>query len=165
LARIALVFLAKPERPSEVVDSGGLRSPLEYVRLATTVLLGSPSVPPARDAWIDIGSYITTIPQFAWDVPGVRTQIEWLQPAPGQTVPLLNLGRGQYRFRLGRIVMTAVDLLTKQRLSSPVIAKFTEDRSAPHPLDRILIGMRHGLLDGRRLVLEPDTPLAYLEDR
>jgi hypothetical protein len=165
LARLALTFLPKPENPQEAVDGAGGRTFLHYVRLTVTIFLGARRSKPAHDAWIDTGSYLTTVPQFAWDVPAVRSQIEWLQPPAGQPVPLLLAGSGRYRYRLGRIVMTAIDFSTKQQMSSPVIAKFTEDRFTPRPLERILIGLRHGLLDGRRLVLEPDTPLAYLEDR
>ena len=50
---------------------------------------------------------------------------------------------------------------------SPVLvtAAFCDDLPPLRPLPLIVVGLRHGLLDGRRLVLEPDTPLAYLEDR
>jgi hypothetical protein len=165
LTRLTLAFLPKPEIPQEVVDGAGNRTVLHYDRLAVTVFLGTRKLRPPRDAWIDTGSYLTTIPQFAWDLPAVRSQIEWLQPPAGQLLPLLVAGGSRYRYRLGRIMMTAIDLLTKRQMSSPVIAKFTEDQLSSHPLERILIGLRHGLLDGRRLVLEPDDGHACLEDR
>jgi hypothetical protein len=165
LARIGLTLIERLGVPHEVIDAGGHIIPLAYRRLATTVFLGDhPAL--LLDAWFDTGAYLTILPQDAWDHPGVRDRIEWLNLPPG-SLPLspLTVMGGRYPFRLGRVTMTAIDLRTKRRLSSPVIAKFVEDAAAPRPLERILIGLRHGLLDGRRLVLEPDAPRAYLEDR
>jgi hypothetical protein len=162
LARIGLTFAPQSENPASVLEPTGGTIDLSYFRFGTVVALGH-QPRPLRDAWIDTGSYLTTIPQLFWDVPSLRGQIDWLQPAAGApALPRLRLAGGSYGFRLGRIWMTALDLPAGQQLRSHVIAKFL---LAPSPLRAVLIGLRHSLLDGRRLVLEPDSPLAYLEDR
>ena len=165
MARVALTFVSRAGGPPNGVDAGGRVLPLTYFRLVAAISLGDGLVP-LRDAWVDTGTYLTVIPQSVWDRPDVRAHVEWLQVPPGSIplAPLLIAG-GSFRFRLGRIVMTAFDVRTNQRLASPVVANFLEDEGAQRPLGQILLGLRHGLLDGRRLVIEPDVPRAYLEDR
>jgi hypothetical protein len=158
-----LTFLPKPEHPAGAADASGAVTDLQYVRLGMTVLLGDQKRPP-RDAWVDTGAYLTTVPQAYWDLPPDQTPlpIEWLRPVPGRpAMPRLMMLGGSYEFRLGRVRMTAVDLRTKKTISSPVIAKFL---LTPAPLTAIVVGLHHGLLDGRRLVVEPGRR-AYLEDR
>jgi len=43
-----------------------------------------------------------------------------------------------------------------------VIAQFEEEEAAD---DRVIIGLHGGILEGRRLVVEPDAGQAWLEER
>ncbi|MFO0808639.1 MAG: hypothetical protein U0746_08455 [Gemmataceae bacterium] len=65
--------------------------------------------------------------------------------------------------RIGIVSVQAVSPTAAAALAPvDVVAQFPTDGGA---FGNVVVGLRHGVLDGRRLVVEPDANLAYLEDR
>jgi hypothetical protein len=122
-----------------------------------------------RHAVVDTGSSVTLVPSAIWQSPWLDGQIDWLDaPPPADAIRTISLLGARYPFRLGRLTMTAIGFSDSPDPAlgpRPVVAALCDDAPPLRPLPSIVVGLRHGLLDGRRLVLEPDAPRAYLEDR
>lgn len=116
---------------------------------------------------IDTGAPLTVFPRKVWQ--RFASEIEWLSlPAAQATVSwLTNLrGRtgGRSRCRIGRMWVEAFDLERPQRFlpALRIVAQFEEKE---FPDERIITGLYGGILQGRRLILEPDLRQAWIEER
>jgi hypothetical protein len=173
VARLRLHWSAT--RSQRVIEPGGHVSLLHATRLFVPVSLG-PGAGKLDDGVIDTGAYLTVIPQSRWDVPGIRENISWLEsaeqgPLSSSWTTIRGLSSLGVPARLGLILMSAVDETADVRLTSSVIALMAEDEHLPESqrIRTTLIGLHFGLLDRRRLVVEPDSQTiasaqAYLED-
>jgi hypothetical protein len=69
---------------------------------------------------------------------------------------------GEYPFRYGRVSVTAIQADLKAKLVPvSLLAQFTEDSGR---LNRILFGVHGGIMQKRRLIVEPDFREAWLEE-
>ncbi|MBX9578764.1 MAG: hypothetical protein K2X87_00505 [Gemmataceae bacterium] len=110
-------------------------------------------------AVIDTGAPLTVIGQKLWQHlrPGVMTPLPFA-PATPAAHRTLAIGGGTYPFDLGEMALHLADL-SGGRLDVRVVAKFTRDGGRlALPL---VLGLRGGLLDGRRLLAEPDPAAPF----
>ncbi len=144
-------------------DADGQLTRVELPRLFCALHIGSAANFVVADGLVDTGSPLTVLPQRLWtarDFP--LAAVRWLTPPLG---PCLHVRTAAGTFR-GRAGVVPIRCLSA-RDGSPlpridVVAQFLED------VDRItyaILGLGHGVFDGRRLVVEADANLAYLEDR
>ncbi len=167
MARIRLYVQQSLRTTAEtVVGRRGESLVVPFLRLFTVIKVGRR---PRRlcDTIIDTGAPLTVFPQRAWrnfaaevewlDLPAARAAVSWVAKLRGKT-------GGERRCRVGRVRVEAFDL-ERPPSSLPavnVVAQFEEEDSAD---DRILTGLFGGILEGRRLILEPDLRQAWLEER
>jgi hypothetical protein len=64
--------------------------------------------------------------------------------------------------RLGRVLIAPIDAEDRRLTATSVVGQFAEDGGR---IRRILMGLGHGILEGRRLIVVPDLRQAWLEDR
>lgn len=157
MPRIRLSEHPKPFPP--VSDALGRPVDLNLSRWKCPVLIGSGDRAALRQGLVDTGSSLSVIPERTWSHPEFpREQVRWLNGPPEGLPPLLILG-GTYRYRLGVVSLQPAQDDLKSFLSpTDTIAQFTDDGGR---LTNIVLGLRHGILDGRRLAL--GSP-AVLED-
>jgi len=148
------------------VDSRGESLVIPRMRLETLIQFapfkGSSSAasPPVRAALIDTDTALSVFPEREWR-PWEHC-IEWLTfPAHSAShkLPRIRVLGGQYPYRMGRLQIAVVDEDGHRLPSMPVIAQFTEDAGS---LSRILMGMRGGILEGRRLLVDVARGQAWL---
>ena len=149
----------------DVLDSQGIRIEIPFLR---RVLL-APNWP---EGAIHPGrrprqrAPLTVFPRYHWQ--HFTGDIEWLTPVKSSSgLWLTNITGKTGGFcpcRVGRVEITAFDLeRPRQQLAPvPVIALFEQQASSD---DRILVGLHGSILQGRRVVADPDGREAWLEDR
>lgn len=119
----------------------------------------------AQDCIIDTGAPLTIFPVKQWK--HFADDIEWLAPADPSIDSWLSVitGKtgGQRSCRIGRVVAEACDLGPPPTFlpASTVLALFEE---TPNGDDQILVGLHGGILAGRRLIVEADLGVGYLEE-
>jgi hypothetical protein len=130
------------------------------VDLSQNVVAGLPSTWAAYpDCVLDTGSHLTTVPErlHRYLRPGVVT---WLPFDPSMRADLrfLAIGGGVFPYELGGITIGLRDRWGGA-LDVSLIAQFVRDGGTlPIPL---LLGLRGGLLEGRRLESRPDPIAPY----
>jgi hypothetical protein len=164
MARIQLEVISIGE--VRCVDSAGDAIVLPRLRLRVLLAFGIPrgssvNFAPPRGAFIDTGAPLSVFPEREWRP--WEDRIEWLRFAGGVTAraPRLRVLGGSYPYRMGRVLVAAADTHGRQLPRVPVIAQFAEDGGN---LSGILMGMRGGILDGRRLVVDVDRERAWLAE-
>jgi hypothetical protein len=152
--------------PEPIFDARGQRTELPFLRVFAMIRVGR-TAREVADCVIDTGAPLTVFPRVQWKK--FANDIEWLSVGPGRSPSswVTNLwGRtgGSSRCKVGRVDVEAFELERGLRSLPPVsvLAQFEEEDSAD---DRILTGLFGGILEGRRLVLEPDLRQAWLEER
>jgi hypothetical protein len=110
---------------------------------------------------IDTGAPLCVISRKVWNQPAVADHIEWLAYPPGApsgNLPKLHITGRTYPFRLGRLPMEVFDLSGVSLPEVPVVAQLLEDVPASNrpPLRvELVLGLTHGVLDERYLVVRP----------
>lgn len=108
---------------------------------------------------VDTGAPLTIVPQDIWQHlrPGVVTPLAF-DPSMPVHHRVLSIAGGTYPYTLGELTVPLVD---RSGGSMPVrvLAELVQDAGA---LDiPILLGLRGGLFDGRRVVAEPDPAAPF----
>jgi hypothetical protein len=166
VARIRIYVRQSPRAAAETVaDKSGNPIALPFLRLFALIRIGLQARRLA-DCIIDTGAPLTVFPRQAWN--RFASEIEWLTLPPAQVKDswVTNLrGRtgGTSECRIGRIFVEAFDVEDGLRFlpGSSVLAQFEEKETAE---DRIIVGLYGGILEGRRLILEPDLRQAWIEE-
>lgn len=162
MARIR-VYIRQSQRTTEetVFDHSGGSIVLPFLRVYALIRIGLRSRKVA-DCIIDTGEPLPVFPRQAWE--GLADEIEWLNLPRGRaekswTTILRGRTGGQSRCRIGRVFAEVFDLENPPRFlpGDNIIAQF-EEQSLPE--DRII----GGVLDHRRLILEPDLLQGWIEE-
>jgi hypothetical protein len=165
MGRIRLYIQQSLRVPSEdVLDSQGARIEIPFLRVFSLLRIGRGT----RYVWegvLDSGAPLTVVPHDHWQ--HFSRDIEWLAPvntSPGSWLTRIT-GKtgGSCPCRVGRVEITAFDLeRPRQKLAPvPVIALFEQQATVD---DRILVGLHASILQGRRVIADPDWREAWLED-
>jgi hypothetical protein len=119
------------------------------------------------DCILDSGAPLTVFPRIIWK--RFENDIEWLtlpdaRAAVSWTTNLRGRTGGRIPCRLGRGWVEAFDLENPRQslLGMQVLAQFEQQKTSD---DRVLVGLHGGILERRRLIVEPDLRQAWLEDR
>lgn len=142
---------------------GGLLS-VPFLRVYSLMRMGS-RAKFAQDCIVDTGAPLTVFPITQWK--HFAEDIEWLSPADPSIDSWLSVitGKtgGEHSCRIGRVVAEAFDLGPPPTFLPPsmVFALFEE---TPNGDDQIIVGLHGGILAGRRLIVEPDLGVGYLEE-
>lgn len=111
-------------------------------------------------AIVDTGSSISNLPYEVWG--GIASEVRWLEQTEPETV---GIGGESYPFRLGRVLLAAVDWQGRWMPPEWTVARLLEPTAEPIPP---LLGLLSPfLMNGRRLRHEDtnvDTPIYWLED-
>ncbi len=166
MARIRLYPRQSLITPAETVcDDQGGSVLLPFFRVYSLAYLGIKARALA-ECIVDTGAPLTVIPRDVWKK--CERDIEWLRTTDrdmGQAWVTRLRGRtgGSSACRVGRITIQAFDLgpppqfLTSRR----IVAQFEEGTGYG---DQVIVGLRHSILEGRRLIVEPNLENAWLED-
>jgi hypothetical protein len=167
MTRIRLQLVAKdelrcvdPQGTSVVVPRMRLLTLLDFGPLDGAAVRTASSI---RRALIDTGAALSVFPERVWR--SFQHRIEWLTFAghsASHQLPRVRVLGGEYPYRMGRVRVAAIDREGHRLPALPVIAQFTEDAGR---LPRILMGMRGGILEGRRLLLDVARGQAWLGER
>jgi hypothetical protein len=167
LARIR-VYVQQSLRtdPETVVDASGSTIVIPFLRVFTLLRIGR-RTPQIFDGIIDTGAPLSVFPRLSWK--HFASEVEWLMIPPERLSSswLANLrGRtgGRSRCRIGRVFAQVFDLEKGRHClpSVPILAHFEEVVTDE---DRIILGLHAGILEGRHLILEPDSRQAWIEER
>src|SRR5947209_1036899 len=122
---------------------------LDLFRWKCVILVGTDDRTAVREGLVDTGAALSVIPERSWDHPDFPVeQVRWLTGPPGG-LPPLSIAGGTYRYRLGVISIQPYQDDLKAWLSpTDTICQFTDDGGR---LANIVLGLRHGILHGRRL--------------
>lgn len=118
-----------------------------------------------QDCIVDTGAPLTIFPVTQWKQ--FAEDIEWLSPADPSIDSWLTriTGKtgGERSCLIGRVAAEAFDLGPPATFLPPsmVLALFEED---PNGDDQIIAGLHGGILAGRRLIIESDLGVGYLEE-
>ncbi len=167
MARMQVYVRQSLQTAAETVFAApGVPLTIPFLRLFTILRVGLQSRQ-VEQSIIDTCAPLTVFPRKAWR--RFASEIEWLAlPAARATESwLTNLrGRtgGRSRCRIGRVWVEAFDLERPQRFLPGVriLAQFEEKEL---PDERVITGLYGGILEGRRLIVEPDLQQAWIEDR
>lgn len=167
MARIRVYVRQSPRTIAEtVLDNSGGSIVLPFLRVYSVIRIGLRSRQVA-DCVIDTGAPLSVFPRQTWET--IADEIEWLNLPSGRAKEswVVNLrGRtgGQSKCRIGRIFAELFDLERPQQFlpGDNIIAQFEEQR---FPDDRIIIGLHGGILDHRRLILQPDLQGGWIEEQ
>jgi hypothetical protein len=118
------------------------------------------------DGIIDTGAPLTVFPRLSWK--RFARDIDWLK-LPPERLPaswVTNLrGRtgGTSSCRIGRVFVEAFDVEGGPHFlpGNRIRAQFEEEETIE---DRIILGIHGGILQGRRLIVEPDSRQAWIEE-
>lgn len=155
--------------PSHVItvsrpDGSSVRLPV--LRLITYAnFLGSqkPSPNSGRhvicECLIDTGAYWSIIPQQIWQLflPGIVTPLTFDASVP-QVLREVVIGGRTYPYTLGELSIRLEDRRRKHMYVT-IIAKLTQDGG--HIGLPLILGLRGGFLEGRKLLAEPDYSAPY----
>lgn len=166
MSRIRVYLRQSPRTPAEtLVESLGTTSIIPFLRLFVLLRIGCQ----ARrivDGIIDTGAPLTVFPRLTWK--RFAKDIEWLALPPEKFARswLTNLrGRtgGRSACRIGRVFVEAFDVEGGLRFlpGGVILAQFEEIETTE---DRIILGLHGGILENRRLIVEPDARLAWIEE-
>jgi hypothetical protein len=166
MARVRL-YLEQSLRTQEqvAVEPGGAEIRVPFLRVFANLLIGDTSRY-VRDAVVDTAAPLTVIPREHWE--RFMADIEWLLPHPASQGTWLTriFGRtgGAVVSRLGRVRVTVFDMERPPNSAAPVrvLAQFEEDYSSD---DRIIVGLHTSILQGRRMLVDPERREGWLEDR
>jgi hypothetical protein len=147
----------------EFVDGQGGRAHYGWIRFPGQLFVGRARL--QRECVIDTGAALSVFSEQEWRQ--FEDEIEWLTTPPGGPrtgwwSTLRGMTGDPVPCRLGRVAVTPIDLDGRRLAPTAVVAQFAEDGDR---IRRILMGLGHGILEGRRLVVEPDLRQAWLEDR
>ena len=162
VARVQLYF-PQPSKQT-VFDAGSTAHTISFLRLKGLLRIGRRCL--LHDGLFDTGAALTTMPFSVWS--HFQDEIEWLD-VPASPVPSVwwttvsGSTGGKLNCRLGKIAVEMFDLSGNVLAPLPVVCKFI-DNSGSLPLV-ILLGLSHGVLQGRRLHLDVDAREAWIEDR
>lgn len=141
-----------------LIDGGGvIRLPKRQIR--AWAYFGSE--PAIRQAVVDTGCPVCTLPKRVWEKLNDRGDITWLADPPA-AVPATALTRttillgGRYPYRLGRVRLRIVDLGDGQLAPREVPVLCTEDDAARRPDSErvpLIVGLADAL-NGRALLLQ-----------
>ena len=135
-----------------------------FLRVYSLLRIGS-QAKFAQDCIVDTGAPLTIFPLAQWK--HFAGDIEWLSPADPSLDSWLTLitGKtgGERSCRIGRVVAEAFDMGPPPTFlpASTILALFEETPSGD---DQIIAGLHGGILAGRRLIVEPDLGMGYLEE-
>jgi hypothetical protein len=162
VARARLYFLDRDRQ--EVVDLDQTILSLKFLRLTAMLRIGPQWI--IQDGLFDTGTALTVFPESIWRP--LEASIDWLtfpagkQPASWWT-SVSGLTGGEFPCRIGRVEVIVFDFDANALSPARVIGKFVEDQGKlPR---RVLLGLSHGILQGRKFHLAIDNQKAWLEDR
>ncbi len=167
MARIR-VYVQQSQRTSSetVFDKSQTPIVLPFLRLFVLLRIGRHARQLA-DGIIDTGAPLTVFPRLTWK--HFATDIDWLTLPPERLSSswVANLrGRtgGRSRCRIGRVFLEAFDVESGSRFlpGASILAQFEEDETIEN---RIILGLHGGILERRRLIVEPDLRQAWIEER
>jgi hypothetical protein len=167
VARMRVYVRQSPQTPAEtVLAAPGVPLTGPFLRLFTILRVGL-QARQVEQSIIDTGAPRTVFPRKAWRQ--FTSEIEWLSlPAAQATASWLTNLRGRTgdksRCRIGRVWVEAFDLQRPQRFlpGARILAQFEEKEL---PDERVITGLYGGILEGRRLIVEPDLRQAWIESR
>jgi len=143
--------------------SDGVNTPLVLVTTRLEMQVRVIGFPTPLECWIDTGSPLTLVSKKVWNHETVLPRIEWILFPPGATtlrLPELTLAGRSYVYRLGRLSMEAFDSTGATLPAVPVTAQFLEDEDQPNRpalKPALLVGLLNGIIEGRYLVIKPDS--------
>lgn len=148
-------------------DEGGLRLNdgrggavyLPAYRLRMWVTLGTDHA--VRQAVVDTGAPAAVFPNYVWSGLARRGDIEWVahppDTSPRRDLPRVVILGGRYPFRLGRGLVTPVEITGAVLGPTPVFVQCLEDTretpADPEPITRLFVLGLGGLLHGRTLTV------------
>jgi hypothetical protein len=167
VARIR-VYVRQSQRtsPETAFDKSQTPIVLPFLRLFVLLRIGRRTRHLA-DGIIDTGAPLTVFPRLTWK--HFARDIEWLTLPPERLSSswVANLrGRtgGESRCRIGLVALEAFDVESGCRFlpATSILAQFEEDETIDN---RIILGLHGGILEGRRLIVEPDLRQGWIEER
>ncbi len=166
MARIR-VYVRQSQRtsPETVFDASRTPIILPFLPLFALLRVGRKARHLA-DGIIDTGAPLSVFPHLSWK--RFAGDIEWLTLPPERLSAswVANLsGRtgGTRRCRIGRVFLEAFDVEQGCQFlpGTRILAQFEEDETIDN---RIILGLHGGILEGRRLIVEPDLRQAWIEE-
>ncbi len=165
MARIRLYVRQSLRTSAELLtDNRGEQFLVPFLRVYGHVRMGE-RTRYAQDCIVDTGAPLTIFPVRQWK--HFADEIEWLSPSSLATASWLThiSGKtgGECPCRIGYVLGEPFDLGPPLHFLKPskILAFFEE---APSGDDQIIVGLHAGILAGRRLIVEPSSGEAYLED-
>jgi hypothetical protein len=147
------------------VDKLGTPIVLPFLRLFTLLRIGQRARRLA-DGIIDTGAPLSVFPRLTWKQ--FAKDIDWLtkpseRRANSRVSNLRGRTGGTSRCRIGRVFLEAFDLEKGCRFlpGALILAQFEEEETID---DRIILGIHGGILERRRLIVEPDLRQAWIEE-
>lgn len=152
--------------PATVVEASGTSIVLPFLRLFVLLRIGRRKRRIA-DGIIDTGAPLSVFPRLTWK--HFAAEIEWLTIPPERLLRswaanLRGWTGGKSQCRIGRVFLEAFDGEKGHHVlpGTRILAQFEEEETLE---DRVILGLHEGILEGRRLILEPDSRQAWIEER
>jgi len=161
-SRVEVIVFEK-EKPHPFQDPAGGQVHIPLLRLMTFVYCGSDRT--LREAAIDTCAPLSVFPETVWTA--FRNDIRWFANLPGPVLPswlshVRGFGGTGFACRIGSVPVVTVGVGNTRLPAVDLLAYFLLDGGQTN---RILMGLHGGILEGRRLVVEPDLRQAYIEER
>jgi hypothetical protein len=152
------------EDHEQFMDTNGGAVPLTFLRLAAMLRVGPHQL--KCEGLFNTGTALTVFPERLWR--RFENAVDWLHASPGHRLPAwwtsaTGLTGGTFPCRIGRIQLTVWDREKNEICNIPVTGKFLADGGKLR--ERVLLGLSHSILQGRKIHIDPDRREAWLEDR
>jgi hypothetical protein len=162
------VYIRQSQRtsPETVFDAKQTPIALPFLRLFVLLRIGRLARQLA-DGIIDTGAPLSVFPRLTWK--SFASEIDWLTLPPQRysrswVANLSGRTGGTSRCRIGRVFLEAYDVESGCHFlpGAFILAQFEEDETIDN---RVILGLHGGILEGRRLIVEPDLRQAWIEER
>ncbi len=162
MARVRLYYIDN-DRQVLAADDG---KEIQYIYLRLTAMFRIGNEMRSRDGIFDSGTAFTVFLESVWR--RFENQVRWLSFTSAKPIPIWwtsisGLTGGTFPCRLGQISFTLMDLENNRIDDVLVTGTFVDDGGKLS--GRILLGLAHGILQGRRLTFDAERGQAWLEDR